>query len=186
MNSSAAGAVPRALHDRDLVPDRRLRALRQRDRDQPRRCGADVGRVDEAGIGLAERELADDPLHVRLLADRLAEHAQELRAASAPHACRGRSAPSGLQRRASASAASPGRRRCGSSPGSSAARRARASSSRTSRLLDEPFAVEVLRVDRAGRGEDVGRRAAADLERELVRAARTGSGRRRDAAGRPR
>ena len=48
MNSSAPGSVLRALHDRDLVPNRRLRARGQRNRDQPRRRGADVGRVDEA------------------------------------------------------------------------------------------------------------------------------------------
>ncbi len=65
-------AVLRSLHDGDLVAHDRLGPLRQRDREQPRRRGTNVGRVDETSVGLAERELADDPLDVRLLADRLA------------------------------------------------------------------------------------------------------------------
>ena len=104
--------VRRPRRDRHLVDDGRLRRGREPDRRAPvDATGADVGRVDEPGVGLTERDLADDALHVRLQADRLPQHASAARAASAPRACRGRSAPSAPRRRAGASAASRGRRR---------------------------------------------------------------------------
>ena len=52
---------------RDLVLDRRLRALGQVDDGDVLACDGRVGRVDEAGVGFPERDLVDDCLDVVLV-----------------------------------------------------------------------------------------------------------------------
>ena len=66
--------VGRPRHDRDLVADARLRPGRDADDRDLRADRPGVGRVDEAGVRLAERDLAGHGLHVGLLADDLREH----------------------------------------------------------------------------------------------------------------
>ena len=63
--------------DRDLVAYARLRPGRDPDHRHLVAHRARVGDVDEAGVGLAERDLAGDGLDVGLLADHLREHRRE-------------------------------------------------------------------------------------------------------------
>ena len=62
------------LDDCQLVPDRRLRPGRQRDRARRRRDRSCIRAVDEPGVGFAKGNLADDALDVRFLADDVLRH----------------------------------------------------------------------------------------------------------------
>ena len=76
-NARAAALFWLADDDRDAVLHLRLRPRREPQdlhlaRNRPR-----VGRVDEAGVGLAERDLREHLAHVRLAADDVLQHARE-------------------------------------------------------------------------------------------------------------
>ena len=71
IHACAAALLPDFGHDRDLVAHARLRPGRDPDHGHLVAHRARVGDVDEAGVGLAERDLARHRLDVGLLADDL-------------------------------------------------------------------------------------------------------------------
>ena len=68
------GLVPARRDDADAVPHLRLRPRRHLDRPHLSRNRRRVGRIDEARVGLAERDLREHLAHVGLLADDVPLH----------------------------------------------------------------------------------------------------------------
>ena len=76
MNACAAALLRARGDDRHRVGDLRLRPGRDLDHGHLAGHGLRVGRVDEAGVGLAERDLREHAADVGLLADDVREHAR--------------------------------------------------------------------------------------------------------------
>ncbi len=171
--------VRRALHDGDLVTDLRLREHRDGDRLQLRGRDARVGDVDEPGVGLAEHDLADDLLHVGLLAHHVAQGARD--AEVAQHGAGVRADRHARVRHHQLDAAA-GEVVDARDAGRVALRhdQRQAVEAEELRLLDQAVAVELLGEVRRRRGEDVGRRALADLQGQGVRAGEAVAGARVD------
>ena len=155
----AASALGSA-HDRDRVARPPLGPRRgSRSHDDVGRRPRAVGRVDEPGVGLPERDLASIALHVLLLAHDLASTSSLPEPLAAPHACTRRPARRAPPTTRLNVLRGGGRRRRGCPRGSRGHDEHQPVRREDDRPLDDPFLEQLLRIPRARRREDVRGRA---------------------------